>query len=77
MPYLQNCILNIGGAVLNRIDLCVRSGDFDIASTTKALCISRVGIPFDGKPHGDVIYRLGRAPSNAFNYPYLVVSESE
>lgn len=35
-----------------------------------------MGIPFDGKPHGDVIYRLGRAPSNAFNYPYLVVSEN-
>ena len=60
--------------LLNRIDLCV-SGDFDVASTIKALSISRAGITFDEKLHEGAIYRLRTTPSKAVNYPYLVVSE--
>ena len=59
----------------NRMDLCV-SGEFDIASTIRALSISRVAVTFDGKPHEGAVYRLRTAPSNVVNYPYLIVSEN-
>ena len=65
----------MGEPLLNRIDLCV-SSDIDIESTIKALSISRVGIPFDGKLHEGAIYRLRTAPSYSVNFPYLVVSEN-
>ncbi len=59
----------------NRMDLCV-SGQFDIVSTIRSLSISRVAVPFDGKPHEGAVYRLRTAPSNVVNYPYLIVSEN-
>jgi hypothetical protein len=57
------------------MDLCV-SGAFDITSAIRALSISRVAVTFDGKEHEGAVYRLRTAPSNAVDYPYLVVSEN-
>ncbi len=47
-----------------------------MSSTIKALSLSRVGIPFDGKPHEGAICRLKMKPSYPVDYPYLVVSEN-
>lgn len=52
------------------------SVDFDIASTIRALSISRVGISFNGKVEEGAIYRLRAAPSKIVDYAYLVVSEN-
>lgn len=60
---------------LNRIDLCIR-GDCNLSSRAKALSISVVGCPFDGRLCEGVIYRLKNMPSSPVNYPYLTVSEN-
>jgi hypothetical protein len=61
--------------LFDRIDLYV-SGNFDIPSRAKALSISRVGTPFDGRICEGIIYRLKKIPSAPVKYPYLTVSES-
>ncbi|MFL6475865.1 MAG: hypothetical protein ACJ70Z_07505 [Nitrososphaera sp.] len=59
----------------NRIDFLV-SSDIDIVPAIKALSITKVGIPYDGKLVEGAIYRLRVAPSKAVSYPYLVVSDN-
>jgi hypothetical protein len=64
-----------GDSFFKRIDLLV-SGDFDIAGAASAVCISRVGTPFDGKIREGLIYRLRKMSKSPVRYPYLVVSDT-